>query len=111
MKITLVKKILRDGTPCKKCGEVLERMEKDDQLRLMDEILVADERDPGSDGMLLAAALGVDRAPFFVVTYDDGRQQVYTVYLQFVKEVLSQKVDEKDELKEIMQNNPDLDFL
>jgi hypothetical protein len=78
-------KNLRDGSPCKKCGEVLERMEKDDQLRRMDEILVADERDPGSDGMLLAAELGVERAPFFVVTRDDGSRQVYTVYLQFVK--------------------------
>ncbi len=111
MKITMVKKILRDGSPCKKCGEVLERMEKEDQLGRMDEILIADERDPGSDGMLLAAELNVDRAPFFVVTRDDGSKQVYTVYLQFVKEVLSQKVEEKDELKEIMQNNPDLDFL
>jgi hypothetical protein len=111
MKITMVKKMLRDGSPCKKCGEVLERMEKDDQLRLMDEILIADERDPGSDGMLLAAELGVSQAPFFVVSHDDGRRQVYTVYLQFVKEVLSRQVEEKDELKEIMQNNPDLDFL
>ncbi len=111
MKITMVKKILRDGSPCKKCGEVLERMEKEGQLKQMDEILIADERDPGSDGMLLAAELNVDRAPFFVVTHDDGRQQVYTVYLQFVKEILSQQVEEKDELKEIMQNNPDLDFL
>jgi len=111
MKITMVKKILRDGSPCKKCGEVLERMEKEDQLKRMDEILVADERDPGSDGMLLAAELNVERAPFFVVTHDDGHRQVYTVYLQFVKEVLSQKVEEKDELMEIMQNNPDLDFL
>lgn len=111
MKITMVKKILKDGSPCKKCGEVLERMEKENQLQRMDDILVADERDPGSDGMLLAAELGVERAPFFVVTRDDGSRQVYTVYLQFVKEVLSQQVEEKDELKEIMQNNPDLDFL
>jgi hypothetical protein len=111
MKITMVKKILKDGSPCKKCGEVLERMEKENQLQRMDAILVADERDPGSDGMLLAAELGVERAPFFVVTRDDGSRQVYTVYLQFVKEVLSQQVEEKDELKEIMQNNPDLDFL
>ena len=55
MKITMVKKILRDGSPCKKCGKVLGYMEKGDQLRLMNEILVADERDPWSDGMLLAA--------------------------------------------------------
>ncbi|MCR6652342.1 MAG: hypothetical protein NVV73_13025 [Cellvibrionaceae bacterium] len=37
--------------------------------------------------------------------------QIYTVYLKFVKEVLEQKTDENEELKEILQNNSDLDFL
>ena len=111
MKITLVKKILADGSPCKKCGEVLERMEESGQIKRIDEILVADERDPTSAGMVLAAELNVDRAPFFVVQYDDGRQDVYTVYFKFVKEVLDQVTEEKDELKEILHNNPDLDFL
>jgi hypothetical protein len=111
MKITLVKKILADGSPCKKCGEVLERMEESGQIKRIDEILVADERDPTSAGMVLAAKLNVDRAPFFVVNYDDGRQDVYTVYFKFVKEVLDQVTEEKDELKEILHNNPDLDFL
>lgn len=111
MKITMVKKILRDGSPCAKCGEVLDRMAADDQMRFIDEVLVADERDPASDGMLLAAELGVDRAPFFVVTHDDGRREVHTVYLKFVKEVLQQKTSEQDELRDIMQSNPDLDFL
>jgi len=111
MKITLVKKILADGSPCKKCGEVIGRLEDSGQIARIDEILVADERDPTSAGMLLAAELNVDRAPFFVVDYDDGRQSVYTVYFKFVKEVLDQQTEEKDELKEILHNNPDLDFL
>jgi len=111
MKITMVKKILRDGSPCPKCGEVLARMEAENQMRFIDELLVADERDPASDGLLLAAELSVERAPFFVVTHDDGRREVHTVYLKFVKEVLQQKTSEQEELKEIMQNNPDLDFL
>ncbi len=111
MKITLVKKILADGSPCKKCGDVLTRLEDSGQIKRIDEILVADERDPTSAGMLLAAELNVDRAPFFVVTHDDGRQDVYTVYFKFVKDVLDQIIEEKDELKEILQNNPDLDFL
>lgn len=110
MHITLVKKILADGSPCKKCGEVIERMEAEDQLRLMDEILVADERDPESAGMVLARSLGVDRAPFFVVTGDDGRRTVHTVYLKFVKEVLGGKARETEELREIL-NNENLDFL
>lgn len=111
MKITMVKKILADGSPCKKCGEVLERMEQEDQLKLIDEILVADERDPASDGMLLASELNVERAPFFVVQQDDGSREVYTVYLKFVKEVLQQKTNEAEVLKELLSNNADLDFL
>lgn len=111
MKITLVKKILADGSPCKKCGEVIGRLEDSGQIDRINEILVADERDPTSAGMLLAAELNVDRAPFFVVDYDDGRKSVYTVYFKFVKEVLDQQTEEKDELKEILHNNPDLDFL
>ncbi len=111
MKITLVKKILADGSPCKKCGEVINRLEESGHMDRIDEILVADERDPTSAGMLLAAELQVDRAPFFVVEQDDGSQQVYTVYFKFVKEVLDQITEEKDELKEILHNNPDLDFL
>lgn len=111
MHITMVKKILADGSPCKKCGEVLAKMEADDQLKFMDDILVADERDPKSAGMLLAKKLGVDRAPFFVVTQDDGSQTIYTVYLKFVKEVLNATTNEKEELKELMNNSQDLDFL
>ena len=111
MKITLVKKILADGSPCKKSGDVLSRLEDSGQIKRIDEILVADERDPTSAGMLLAAELNVDRAPFFVVNHDDGRVDVYTVYFKFVKEILEQETEEKDELKEILHNNPDLDFL
>lgn len=111
MKIILVKKILSDGSPCRKCGEVLDRLEKADQMKFIDEVVVADERNPLSSGMLLAAQHHVDRAPFFIVEQDNGQVTIYTVFLQFVKEVLKQKIEEKDELKEILANNPDLDFL
>ena len=111
MKITLVKKILADGSPCKKCGDVLKRLEDGDQMKHINEVLVADERDPESPGMVLAADLKVERAPFFVVEQEGKEPMVYTVYFKFVKEVLEQATDEKDELKEILDNNPDLDFL
>ncbi|WP_028877371.1 hypothetical protein [Teredinibacter turnerae] len=111
MKITLVKKILADGSPCKKCGDVLQKLESSGQIAQIDTILTADERDPESDGMVLAKKLDVDRAPFFVVEKDGAAPLVYTVYMKFVKDVLNQKTEEKDELKEIMENNDDLDFL
>lgn len=89
MKITFVKKILADGSPCKKCGEVIKKMESADQLRFIDETLIADERDKSSSGMVLAAKLKVNRAPFFVVERDDGSSEVFTVYFKLAKEVLS----------------------
>ncbi|NHO65261.1 hypothetical protein G8770_06865 [Aestuariicella hydrocarbonica] len=111
MKITLVKKILADGSPCQKCGDVLNKLETSGQMQFIDEILVADERDADSPGMQLAKELSVIRAPFFVVEKDGQDPVVYTVYFKFVKEVLDQQTSEKEELKEIMNDNPDLDFL
>lgn len=110
MKITLVKKILADGSPCLKCADVLSKLESSGQMARIDEVLVADERDSSSPGMVLAKELSVDRAPFFVVTQGDTTT-VYTVYMKFVKEVLDQKTNEADELKDILDASDDLDFL
>lgn len=111
MKITLVKKILIDGSPCNKCADVLEKLETSGQINRIDEVITADERDPESAGIAVAKKYNVDRAPFFVVEQEGHDAQIYTVYLKFVKEVLDQQVSDKEELKEIMQNNSDLDFL
>ncbi len=111
MKITFVKKILADGSPCPKCTEVQARLEESGHINRIDEIIVADETNENSPGALLAQELNVDRAPFFVVEKPDQAPEVYTVYLKFLKEVLEQKTDDKEELKEIMRTNPDLDFL
>jgi hypothetical protein len=61
--------------------------------------------------MLLAARYGVDRAPFFVVERAGQPPEVFTVYFQFVKKVLNATTTEDEELEEIMNDNPDLDFI
>lgn len=111
MTITLVKKILKDGSPCAKCADVLEKLEESGHMDRIDEVLVADERDPDSPGLQLAREYDVNRAPFFVVEREGQPPEIYTVYLKFVREVLEQETSESDELKEIMKDNPDLDFL
>ena len=121
MKITLVKKIKLDGSPCRKCVEVLDRLNDADQMKYIDEVLIADEGDENSPGMVLAQELQVERAPFFLVEHDTAEKEVYTVYFKFVKEVLdkiappapqaSSAVDDADELKEILETNPDLDYI
>ncbi len=110
MKITLVKKILKDGSPCRKCADVLDKLESSGHMARIDNVLVADERDPTSEGIAVAKQYDVDRAPFFVVEREGKDAEVYTVYMKFLKEVLEQKTNEADELKEIMDNQ-DLDFL
>jgi len=111
MNITLVKKIKADGSPCQKCQDISDRLEASDQMKLIDQIIIADESDPASEGMLLASELSVDRAPFFVVEHDDGQKEVFTVYFKFVKQVLNQITSEEEELAEIMNDNPDLDYI
>lgn len=111
MKITMVKKIRGDGTPCRKCAEVEQKMAAAGHFDAIDNVVVADERDPASPGMLLAADYGVERAPFFIVEKPAQAPQIYTVYFKFVKDVLKQRMEEKDELQEILEDNPDLDFL
>ncbi len=88
MKITLVKKILKSGEPCRKCADVLDKLEESGYLGRIDEILIADESDPESPGMQLARQYNVDRAPFFVVEEDGKEPVIYTVYFKFVMEVL-----------------------
>jgi hypothetical protein len=88
MKITMVKKVLSDGSPCKKCGEVLEKLEASNQMQFIDRIVIADESDKQSEGMLLADKFEVNRAPFFLVEKDNGKTEVYTIYFKLVKEVL-----------------------
>lgn len=86
--IVFVKKVTADGAPCRKCVEVERRLRAGGHWHHITRVVVADERDSASEGWALARAHGVDRAPFFVVRHDDGREQVYTVYLKLVRELL-----------------------
>lgn len=111
MQITFVKKILASGEPCAKCADVEARLKEAGHMSRIDDIVIADERDPQSEGMRLAAAHNVTRAPFFIVE-DEGREPaIYTVYFKFAKEVLGRKSSTSDEAQEILRDNPDLDFI
>lgn len=88
MKITLVKKILPDGRPCRKCVDVQEKLEHSGHIDRIDEILEARESDPESPGMQLAKKYEVNRAPFFVVEQQGEDPQIYTVYMKLLVEVL-----------------------
>jgi len=107
----MVKKILADGSPCRKCADVKARLRRDGVENHINRVVTADERDPASEGLALARRHGVDLAPFFIVTGEDGRETVYTVYFRLLREVLQGRASAQEEIADIMDNNPDLDFL
>ena len=88
--ITFVKKITADGEACRKCADVEQRLRESGYWDCIDTVLVADERNPDSAGVHMAAALGVDKAPFFVGEDDAGGIAVHTIYFKFLREVLEQ---------------------
>jgi hypothetical protein len=108
--ITFVKKIKSDGSACRKCVEVEDRLKAAGLTSRIDNIVIADERVSDSEGVLLAAELGVEAAPFFIVT-KNGARTVYTSYVKLLNEVLMAKTSEEEEAKEILARNADLDFL
>jgi len=87
-KITMVKKIKQDGSPCKKCAEVEQRLIESHLINKIDEIVIADERDAESPGMQLAREFNVEHAPFFIIEENGKAAQIHTVYFKLVKEVL-----------------------
>ena len=108
--VTFVKKIKADGSPCRKCVDVEQRLQAGNLMSRIGRVVIADERDPESEGMRLAAELGVDAAPFFIVI-TDGAQTVYTSYVKVLNEVLSAPTSAEEEAKEILERSDDLDFL
>lgn len=111
MKISMVKKIKEDGSPCRKCAEVEKRLEDAGLANRIDHIIIADERDPESEGMRLAAQYEVERAPFFIVEEEDKPPRIYTVYFRFLKEILNTDASERDKITDIMDQNTDLDYI
>jgi hypothetical protein len=107
--ITLVKKIT-DGSPCRKCANVEARLRGRGLWDRIDRMVIADERDPESEGRRLGARYGVAQAPFFIVRPSDGQAIVYTAFLKFLKEVLHVRPSEEEEAKALLENNPDLCF-
>ena len=89
--ITFVKKILANGELCKKCQEVSERLQQEGLMGIIDQIVIADERDTDSQGIVLAKQHNVSRAPFFLVEEDDDSVTVYDIYFKFKKRFSNQQ--------------------
>lgn len=110
MRITFVKKILANGEPCGKCADVESRLERDGYKNRIDRIVIADERDPDSEGMRIATDLGISRAPFFLVE-EPSKTTVYDIYFKFVNDVMKAKTSDVESARDLLHQNPDLDYI
>jgi phosphoadenosine phosphosulfate reductase len=88
MRVTMVKKRLLNGEPCKKCNDAEALLKARGLWERIDDVVWALEGDPESAGMKLAAQYEVELAPFFIVEPDSGDARVFTSTLQFIKEAL-----------------------
>lgn len=100
MHITMVKKRLRDGKECRKCVQAMDQLQVRGLWNRIDEVVEAHEGDPNSPGAKLAARLGVDLAPFFIVR-DDAGEQVYTSVMRLIQDRLGKPVSDQERARAI----------
>src|SRR5262250_3291752 len=62
MRITMVKKRLRDGSECRKCAQATQQLESRGLMGRIDEVLETREGDSASPAAQLAARFGIDTA-------------------------------------------------
>jgi phosphoadenosine phosphosulfate reductase len=88
MHVTMVKKRLASGEPCRKCAQAEDMLRNRGLWERIDEVVWADETDENAAGSQLAVKHGVDLAPFFIIRGVDGKETVYTSAIKFVKDGL-----------------------
>jgi len=88
MGILMVKKILRDGSPCGKCVQAEKILRKRGYWEHIDRIVYAREDASESEGMKLAEQFEVELAPFFIVDDTSGTPRIYTKVFEFIKKEL-----------------------
>ncbi len=79
MRVTMVKKITADGTPCSKCRQAEARLRENGLLDQIDAVVIADERDPESPGWAMAREHGAANAPFWIVEYLDDKSSAEVI--------------------------------
>lgn len=86
MQVTMVKKRLASGEPCRKCAQAEQVLRARGAWERIDHVVWVDESEPESEGMRLARQHGIDTAPFFVVEEDNGAQVAYGSVLKLLQE-------------------------
>ena len=85
MHVTMIKKRLLSGEPCKKCAEAEQMLRGRGLWERIDRVVWAEEGDPSSEGMQLGQRFDVANAPFFIVKAPSGEEQVLTSTLKLMR--------------------------
>jgi hypothetical protein len=109
--VTLVKKIKLDGEPCRKCADIENRLLRDGYADRITRTVIADERDPESEGLLLASRHSVERAPFFIVEHASGEIEVFDIYFKLVRDVFKRNTNRAEADIDLLEQNPALAFI
>ena len=96
----MVKKRLAGGRECRKCAQATEQLRARGLWGRIDEVVEAREDDPTSPGSQLAAGLGVDTAPFFIVR-DEAGEHVYTSVMRLIHDRLGRAVSDDERARAI----------
>lgn len=87
--VTMVKKQLASGLPCRKCQQSEDMLRSRGLWERIDRLVLAVESDAQSEGMLLSQRFGVESAPFFVVRDATGSERVETSTLKLMQALSS----------------------
>ena len=88
MHVTMVKKRLASGEPCRKCLEAEQILRARGAWDQIDQVVWAVENEPESEGMQLARHYGIEAAPFFLVDEGNGAKVAYGSVLKLLRERL-----------------------
>ena len=91
----MVKKRLQDGQECRKCAQATEQLKSRGLWERINEVIEAREGDAASPGTQLAARLGIDTAPFFIVRDETG-EQVYTSVMRLIQDRLGRAISDTE---------------
>ena len=83
--VVMVKKRLKDGSDCRRCAQIQERIEKDDFGDQISQTLFVEEGKEDTLGARLSKQFKMRTAPFFVITYEDDRVEAVESYFKLKK--------------------------
>ena len=110
MKTMVVKEIKLDGTLCLRSKNAIKTLQDLNVMDTIDRIIAVSEKDPSSEGWSLVEKYNSNIAPFFIVEEDSGTR-VYNGVFHYLREFLKLDIPDEKEVMEMMDQNPDLDFI